>query len=167
MKRLILLITMVFLIGFLSNSLFSAITAKNTAIPIFEGLNGLFKANEVNSPANHILMQNIHVYDSRILLDIQDAEWSIFSDTNSMDPVLDKDSNGIEIKPNSPEDIMIGDIISYKSNIIDGIIVHRVVGTGGDEQGWFATAKGDNNPEKDPEKVRFEQIQGIVVAIIY
>ena len=163
MKKLILLVVMAFLIGLVTNSLITSIGEA----PIFKGLNGISGVKELDSPADHISNDKIHVYDSRILLDIQDAEWSIFSDTNSMDPVLDAESNGIEIKPNSPEDIAIGDIISYKSNIVDGIIVHRVVDIGEDEQGWFAIAKGDNNPANDPEKVRFDMIQGVVVAIIY
>lgn len=167
MKKLILLLTIVFLIGFATNSLISSITDSNGSFPILKALNGFNSPKDVDSPANHITNKQIHVYDNRILLDIEEAEWSIFSDTNSMDPVLDKDSNGIEIKPKYPSKISVGDIISFRSNIVDGTIVHRVIEIGEDEKGWFARTKGDNNPSIDPEKVRFNQIEGVVVAIIY
>ena len=47
------------------------------------------------------------------------------------------------------------------------MIIHRVIETGYDEQGWFAVTKGDNLKEKDPEKVRFNQIVGLVVGVLY
>ncbi len=39
--------------------------------------------------------------------------------------------------------------------------------TSEDENGWYATAKGDNSPKADAEKIRFYQVSGIVAAIIY
>jgi Fe-S-cluster formation regulator IscX/YfhJ len=42
-----------------------------------------------------------------------------------------------------------------------------VIETGEDSNGWYAIFKGDNNPIRDPSKVRFSQIRRIVVAVIY
>jgi hypothetical protein len=84
-----------------------------------------------------------------------------------MDPLFDADANSFEIKPNSPEDIQIGDIISYKSEYATGLTIHRVIETGEDEQGWFSIVKGDNLTEPDPGKIRFNQIHGILVGVIY
>ena len=72
------------------------------------------------SPQNHITEDRIKVYNDRILLDLQDASWATFADTKSMEPILNKDSNGIEIKPESSEQIKVGDIIgiSKKASII-------------------------------------------------
>ena len=39
--------------------------------------------------------------------------------------------------------------------------------TGFDNEGWYAITKGDNNVVEDNWKVRFEQIEGIVIGIIY
>ena len=44
---------------------------------------------------------------------------------------------------------------------------HTLKEIGYDEDGWYATMKGDNNPYTDPGKVRFDQIERLVVAIIY
>ena len=49
----------------------------------------------------------------------------------------------------------------------DGTIIHRVIDTGRDKEGTYYITKGDNNPVKDSEKVRFNQIKGLLIAIIY
>ena len=82
-----------------------------------------------------------------------------------MDPVLDSTSHAIQIIPKIPEDVHVGDIASYSTD--NGTIIHRVIETGYDSEGWYALFKGDNNPVKDPDKVRFKNIRRIVVAIIY
>jgi len=122
---------------------------------------------EKPSPADHIKEDQIHVYDDRIVIEIKNARWAGFEDTNSMDPILDKDSNAIQVVPEKPEDIQIGDIISYQSEMFNAVIIHRVVDIGQDEQGIYYITKGDNNNEVDPEKVRFEMVRRILVAIIY
>lgn len=127
----------------------------------------LFNAKELKSPSNHIDKDQIHVYDDKIVLDIPNAVWAEFTDTNSMDPVIDTEANSIEIIPESTEDIDVGDIIVYKPAEYNGLIVHRVIDINEDEQGWYATVKGDNLTRADPDKVRFEQIEGILVGIIY
>jgi len=121
---------------------------------------------ERSSPADHITEDQIHVYNDRVSIDIQDATWGTFMDTNSMDPVLDAGHNSLELKPKDFKDVKLGDIIVYKSEEY-GYIIHRVIATGFDTEGWYCTAKGDNNYSEDPWKIRFGQIEGIVVAIIY
>jgi hypothetical protein len=123
------------------------------------------KSIERISPGDHIKENQIKVYSNKVELEIPNAVWSKFTDTNSMDPFLDQGSNGIEIAPKNESDISIGDIISYQST--DGVIIHRVIGTNKDEQGTYFTVKGDNNPIQDPARVRFSQIKGILVGIIY
>ncbi|MBR9691006.1 hypothetical protein GOV08_04965 [Candidatus Woesearchaeota archaeon] len=124
-------------------------------------------SDEVNSPFDWIKEEQIHVYNDRVVIDLKDAEWATFTDTNSMDPVIDFGSNAIEIVPKSTEDIHIGDIISYKSKYSTGTVIHRVVEIGSDDEGWYAKTKGDNNDNVDPGKIRFSQVQRVVVAVIY
>lgn len=123
--------------------------------------------SEKSSPSDRIKEDDIRVYKDRIVIDLKDAQWATFTDTNSMDPVFDAEANSLEIKPKSPEDIHAGDIVSYSSSTYNGIIIHRVISVSYDSQGWYAALKGDNNLFSDPEKVRFSQINGIVVAVIY
>ena len=118
------------------------------------------------SPANWVPEGDIHVYNDRVVLEISNPEWAGFTNTNSMDPVLDDTSHAIEIVPKSSDDVHIGDIASYQNSNGESII-HRVIGKGQDGEGVFYIFKGDNNPARDPGKIRFSQIQRIVVAVIY
>lgn len=126
----------------------------------------LDSAPERVSPSDSIKEEQIKVYKDRVEIDQADVIWSKFTNTNSMDPVLDTGSNGLEIKPKSSDEIQVGDVISYKSG--DSIIIHRVVYIGTDSQAvWYAYTRGDNNQVRDLMPVRFEQVQGKLIGIIY
>jgi hypothetical protein len=122
---------------------------------------------EKASPSDWIKENQIKVYNNRIVIELKGAEWAKFTDTNSMDPVIDENANAIEIIPKSYKDIGLGDIISYEIFEIEGTIIHRVIRTGFDSLGWYAITKGDNLKEEDPYKIRFSNIKRVVVAIIY
>jgi len=119
------------------------------------------------SPKDRIPEKAIAVWQDRVVLDIQDAEWATFTDTKSMEPVIMIGSNAIELRPENEEDVQVGDICSYQSVYAEGNIIHRVVLKSQDEQGTYFIFKGDNVPTSDPGRVRFDQIQRCVVAIIY
>ncbi|MBL7057072.1 hypothetical protein ISS09_02215 [Candidatus Woesearchaeota archaeon] len=122
---------------------------------------------ERDSPSDWIQESQIEVYSDRIIIDLQNAEWASFVNTNSMDPVLDEHANAIEMVPESAADIQVGDIVSYESEYADGTIIHRVIYKGQDENGLYFIMKGDNNQASDPGKIRFSQIRRVLVAIIY
>lgn len=119
------------------------------------------------APSDHVKESQIHVFSNRIVLDLENAAWSSFTPTGSMKPLFDENANGIEIMPKSADEIKVGDVISYISDYASGIVIHRVVEIGTDEDGWYAIVKGDNNPAADPGKVRFEQIEGVLVGLIF
>jgi len=154
-----------FVLGWFASGIYASISTDDFVLMPFSFLTGV--SSEVNSPSDWIKESQIHVYKDRIQLDIKDAVWSNFADTNSMDPFLDSNSNGIEIKPDSAEQVQVGDIISYRSDYANGIIIHRVIEKSQDEQGTYFKVKGDNNSLKDPGKIRFDQIEGVLVGIIY
>ena len=116
-------------------------------------------------PQDRISESQIIVLDDRVEMRVDNPKWATFADTNSMDPVLDTGSNAIQIEPTHPQEIKIGDIITY--NLDGRHIIHRVVDIQQDAQGHYYTVKGDNNAGPDPVKVRFEDIERVVVAIIY
>ncbi len=155
------LIICIFMLGWLTSSVYSNYSAQSLENP-YSG----FSADEVISPSDHIPEEDILVYNDRVIIKVKDPKWASFTDTNSMDPIIDINSNTIEIHPKSSQDIQIGDIISYQYQDI-GLVIHRVIKTGYDEQGWYAVTKGDNNLFKDPDEVRFEQINGMVIGVIY
>ena len=156
-KWLFLAIICAVLLGWLSHSVASSISSE---MPY-----SFTSAQERISPSNHIKEKQIEVYDNFAVIQVDNLFWAKFSDTNSMDPLIDKDTNSLEIKPKSTDEIRVGDIISY--SFYDITIIHRVIRIGEDEFGWYAVAKGDNNPEPDPEEVRFSQVNGVVIGILY
>ncbi len=151
-----------FLVGWLSNVAYSELSHFEFETPF----TFTFKADEINSPSDHVKEEQIKVYNDRVIIDLNNPQWAKFTDTNSMDPMIDAGTNSIEIKPKL-EDIHVGDIISYKPENVDYFIVHRIVEINEDEQGWYCKVKGDNLTNNDPGKIRFEQINGLVVALIY
>lgn len=148
-------VTLIFFVGFFTSQLFVGVMAT-------EGVSG---GTEVASPSDHIKEEQIKVFDDRIIIDVQGAQWANFADTNSMDPFLDQGSNALQLVPTSPDEIQVGDIVSYKRG--DSRIIHRVVYIGEDEEGTYFILKGDNNPTSDPGRIRFEQIDRVLFAIIY
>lgn len=129
------------------------------------GLTGAVAAAEHASPKDRIQESQVRVMDDKVVLTLENAEWARFADTNSMDPLFDNGANALQIVPQTPEDIEVGDIITYRSGASH--IIHRVVYIGEDDQGIYYIVKGDNNKVADPGKVRFEQVDRVVVAILY
>ena len=125
------------------------------------------KSRDKLSPSSWIKNEQIYVFNDEVILNIKGAKWAVFTDTKSMDPVIDSTSKAIQIIPANESDIHAGDIIAYRSKYENGIITHRVIETGKDSKGWYAILKGDNNSYPDPEKVRFEDVKRVVVAVIY
>ena len=119
-----------------------------------------------SSPSDWIKENQIVVQKDKVVINIENAKWAKFTDTDSMLPFLDENSNAIELIPRNENDIKIGDIVSYRAFTND-IVIHRVIEKGTDEQGTYFILKGDNNPYPDPEKVRFSQVQRVLVAVIY
>jgi hypothetical protein len=97
-----------------------------------------------SSPKDRVSEKDIRIYRNRIMVDVEKAILARFTDTHSMEPVLNKDSNAIEITPDDPDDIQEGDIISYRSSFSEGTIIHRVVEKGIDEKGVYFRTKGYN-----------------------
>jgi len=122
---------------------------------------------DVMSPHDRIHEGQIHIYPDKIVIEVKDATWASYTNTNSMDPLLDTGANGLEITPKNEDDIYRGDIVAYESKITPGLIIHRIVDIKEDEEGKYFIFKGDNNNTSDPEKVRFSQIKYILIGIIY
>ena len=119
------------------------------------------------SPGNWIQDSQIIVYQDRIVILVPDAIKSFYANTKSMDPTMDFTANGIEIEPESPEQIQVGDIIVFKPDLSkEEYIVHRVIEIGTDSEGWYCITKGDN-AFQDDGKIRWEQVEAVTIAIFY
>jgi len=126
-----------------------------------------FSAQVKSSPFNRISRDDIRVYNDRIIIYVNKAFPVAFTRSRSMYPFINENVFALEIKPKSPNELRVGDIIGFESKTFNTSIIHRIIEIGEDEQGWYAITKGDNNPVPDPEKVRFEDISGVLVGLIY
>lgn len=116
-------------------------------------------------PQSRIDFQDLDIDRNAVLIQAADVTPALIGPTGSMRPILDEGTIVLELPVMKPEELYPGDIIIYE---LDGTrIIHRIVALGYDTDGWYAIAKGDNNPEPDPEKIRFAQIRGVVGGIIY
>lgn len=122
---------------------------------------------EKPSPVDRIKDSDLEVLANKIVIHIKNPKWRKFIDSNSMDPLIDEGTTTIEIKPKSAEEITVGDIIAFDVDDYDYAFVHRVVEIGNDEKGIYFITKGDNFYKEDSDKVRFSQVEGIVVGILY
>ncbi|MFH1133746.1 MAG: hypothetical protein V1735_04595 [Nanoarchaeota archaeon] len=150
-----------FLLGFFAHWLFITIPSPLQQ-PLSQGSMG---TQELHSPYDWIDEKDISLSNSQVCVKVDQPILAAFENTNSMDPLIDSTANAIEIIPKNPEEIHVGDIVSYKSG--SNVIIHRVTEIGSDDQGWFARFKGDNNPGEDPNKVRFPDIQRVALMIVY
>lgn len=180
-KILLLVCAVIFVFGWFCSSAYSTVLSQISLLDSNPGGDNIeiadseaslldryiFNNKELISPFDWIREDQIHIYPDKVVIDLQNPQWATFTNTNSMDPVIDSGAHAIEIVPKSPDDIHIGDIISYESEYVDGVIIHRVVDIGEDADGWYGRTKGDNNQLEDPGKIRFNQIKRILVAIIY
>ena len=173
-KELAVFGVILFTLGWMSSIAFPYIfdslsNANNNLQPITSNTQILQSSSSRDkpSPSNWIKNSQIYVFSDEVVLKIKNAKWAVFTDTKSMDPVIDSTSKAIQTIPENENDIHVGDIVAYKSSYENETVTHRVAEIGNDSKGWYAMLKGDNNKYPDPEKVRFWQITGVVVAIIY
>ena len=118
------------------------------------------------TPMDRIKLTDLVLSNNFLRINIEGILLAQFTSTGSMLPVLGSGATAIQIIPKIPEEIRPGDIISYELKT-GSIIIHRVIEVGNDNEGWYAVTKGDNNPLPDREKVRFSQVQRVLIGILY
>jgi hypothetical protein len=148
----------IFAIGF-----FTACFALGTT-PNLEHPASFVSSNQVHAPSDTITEDSILVYDDKVVINLENASLSKYASSGSMLPVFDTGANGLRIKPSSPDEINLGDIITYSLN--EQLIVHRVIEKGYDDEGLYFIVKGDNNSYSDG-KIRFSDIKYKTVALFY
>ncbi len=123
----------------------------------------------VPSPADWVPLEQVQVYEDRVVLNISGALPVRLSDTKSMDPLADSNATMLVIRPTRARDITVGDIIGYRcTTCAEGVVVmHRVIEISQDVDGIYYIVKGDNAPLPDPDRVRFSQVETVVVGVIY
>jgi len=147
---IIALICVIFISGAMFSSAYLNFVGRNGQIP---NSNTIIRENEV------------YVHEDKVVIYVNSSVKYCYRG-DSMLPTLNSNMQGIVAPVNNPSELSIGNVISYKDRVGDSV-THRIIDIGIDKEGWWCRAKGDNNPIKDPGKIRFEQIKGITIALIY
>lgn len=146
---------LIFIIGFSTASLFSEVE-KRTAIG---------GSADRDNPSDFIATDELHLYNDRLVIEKEGLKYAAVEDTKSMEPLLSSNSHTIEAKPEQDK-LGKGDIISFYDASTGKTIVHAIVETGTDDDGWYARTKGYNTEFADEWKVRFGDIKGVVVGVL-
>lgn len=120
-------------------------------------------------PSIRVGEENVLHYQKGIVINFSNVYITGFQGTGSMKPFIDKGASGIWAHNFKAENITVGDIIHFYNNNLttNETISHRVIRIGNDTEGWFAVTKGDAVIAEDINKVRRQQILGVLVGIIY
>ncbi|MBU0907690.1 MAG: hypothetical protein KKD18_06600 [Nanoarchaeota archaeon] len=148
----VLYVLLVFSLGFLIGQIWDSV--------FYGGVTGL----AVDSPSDIVSDDRILVYPDRVIIEVEGAKLSTYESTGSMLPTLGAGVSGISVVPSCPDEINLGDIVSFERNGL--LIVHRVVQKGFDNQGVYFVTQGDNSLADDG-KVRFDEIERVLIALVY
>ena len=144
--------------------LFALIIIISVSLLYAAGVSNQEYSNENNNGNSLITEKDIEIQPDRIIIKINNALIGKYAPTGSMLPVLNENTIGIKIVPESENEINIGDIVSFRK---DGyLIIHRVVEKSQDAEGTYFITKGDNNFFSDG-KIRFEDIEYKTIILIY
>ncbi|MDO8549449.1 MAG: signal peptidase I [Ignavibacteria bacterium] len=127
-------------------------------------MTGFFTEEKINAPSSRINEEDIDASDDKVVINVKNPILTRYADSESMAPLFGDGAIGIEIIPASKEDIHVGDVVTFRREGI--LIAHRVVEIGSDEDGGYFITKGDNNNAEE-DKIRFEQIESVLVGVIY
>lgn len=155
----VILVFSIFSFGFFASVLVNSYASQSTEQPL-----SYFSSAEAKAPSDSIQENQILVYKDKVVIDVPGASLSEYASTGSMLPLFDKGANGVRIAPQSPDEINVGDIITFQRD--SNLIVHRVIEKGQDDEGIYFVTKGDNNLYTDG-KIRFEDIKYKTIAILY
>jgi len=105
----------------------------------------------------------ISVYPDEVRISVPSLRYAQVT-SNSMAPIITDKSTVFEKIPESVEDILVGDIISFYEPTNNAVIIHAVINILSIDGQVYYETKGLANPEKDPWLVPFAQVEGVLVG---
>lgn len=122
------------------------------------------KDMNVKFPKNRVSLDDLIITADSITINMEDI---LVLDTSgfSMGEVLGgNDSAVLFVVPETPEDLIVGDVVVYRSDEVDDtLLAHRIISM---EEDKYVLA-GDNNRWVDPYLVEFDDIYLVVVGVLY
>ncbi|MEK6918132.1 MAG: signal peptidase I [Nanoarchaeota archaeon] len=127
-------------------------------------ISGFVISNGNASPSDFLNESSITADNTSVTFFIEKPSFIRYEDSGSMTPTLGVNSTGVVITPKSENWVNVGDIVTFRKN--GELIVHRVIEKNYDGNGVYFVTKGDNN-NIDDGKIRFQDIESVLVAVIY
>ncbi|MBS3141304.1 hypothetical protein J4405_04120 [Candidatus Woesearchaeota archaeon] len=160
MARIIFTIALVFTILLFSVSVFAFSSAvlidKFHVQKLEEPVNNAIDSVIYSPGESRIKKESIQVYENAVVIEVYNAK---VNDINIKDPLVNKDSNMIQIVPESPAMLKEGDIITYNKD--NKIKTGRIEVANQDAEGYYYLIQNEQ------DKIRFIQIKSIVIGILY
>ncbi|MEM3154376.1 MAG: signal peptidase I [Candidatus Woesearchaeota archaeon] len=119
---------------------------------------------EVES-TQRIPFESIKVYADRVEIGYAGLNYATVN-SNSMAPIITDKSVVFEKVPESPDEIKVGDVISFYEPSENAIVLHAVIEVLDANEGTFYKTKGLANPEADPWLVPYDNVKGIMVGTV-
>ncbi|MEK6945191.1 MAG: signal peptidase I [Nanoarchaeota archaeon] len=116
------------------------------------------------SPSDFLNESSITANNTSVTFFIEKPSFIRYEDSGSMAPTLGVNSTGVVITPKTEGEVNVGDIVTFRKN--GELIVHRVIEKNYDGNGVYFVTKGDNN-NIDDGKIRLQDIESVLVAVIY
>ena len=151
------LIAVFFILGWFLNSFLETLSIHKE--------NPFFGSEERFSPYDRIKEKHLELFSDKLIINFPGIHLAHYTNTNSMDPLIDENAIGLEMIPDSIDDIGVGDVVAYQEG--GELITHRIISIGEDSLGWYAILKGDNSEEYDHKKVRFEEVKYVLIGVLY
>ena len=160
MPRIIFTIALIFTILLFSVSVFAFSSAilidKYHVQKLEEPVNDAIDSVIYSPGESRIKKENIQVYENAVVIEVYNAK---VNDANIKDPLVNKDSNMIQIVPESPGMLKEGDIVTYNKD--NKIKTGRIEVANQDADGYYYLIQNES------DKIRFIQIKSIVIGILY
>ena len=113
--------------------------------------------------AQRVPFDAISVYPDEVRVSVPDLRYARVT-SNSMAPIITDKSTVFEKSPDSVDDILVGDVISFFEPGNDAVVIHAVVNILVIDGQVYYETQGLANPEKDPWLVPFANVQGVMVG---
>lgn len=120
-----------------------------------------------SAPQDIIKDSEIRFYSDKVVINKEGVSGAIFLDTQSMIPTFGKGATGLDIKVENEEDIAVGDVVVYRPDWDENLLIpHRVISISSEDDGSkIFHVKGDN--DGSIERVTFDQIEYLQIGVIY
>lgn len=157
--KLHLAVIAAFVAGLFVASVLSIIQPEITGFVVRDTLN----LGEIPSPSDTLNESSFLLLNDRLIIRIDNASISSYSNTGSMLPFLTNYSHGLRIHPATEQDIHVGDVVSFNNN--NKTIVHRVVRIENSNATTYFITRGDNSITED--RIEFKDIEWKIIGILY